>query len=119
MDTAFLVPENDPLGVALVRAGALTYYDHKRCKKRALAMAAVHGCPLTMQAIVFRDYPGQDYVDMCFHSAAVHMSYDRHAVDMSGSFKLVNEYGANVDRSGTLARCVDRCFCGVCAGPAR
>lgn len=36
------------------------------------------------------------------------MSYDRHAVDMCGLFKLVNEYGANVDRSDTLARCVDR-----------
>lgn len=46
MDTAFLVPENDALGVAVVHAGALTYYDQKRCKKRALAMAAVHGCSL-------------------------------------------------------------------------
>lgn len=70
-------------------------------------MAAVYGL-LTMEAIVFRYYPGQDYVDGCFHSAAVQMSYDRHAVDMSGLFKLVNEYGANVDRSGALARCVDR-----------
>lgn len=61
-----------------------------------------------MQAIELRDYSGQDYVDVCFRSAAVLMSCDRHAVAMRGLYMLVNEYGATVDRSGTLARCVDR-----------
>lgn len=100
--------KNNAFGVALVRAGALTYYDKKGRKKRALAMAAAHGCLLTMEAIAFRDYPGQDYVDRCFHSAALQLSYDRSVVDMSCLLKLVDEYGANVDRCGTLARCVDR-----------
>lgn len=108
MDTAFLVPENDASSVALVRAGALTYYDKKGWVRRALAMAAAHGCLLAMEAIAFRDYPGQEHVDRCFHSAALQLSYDRSAVDMSGLLKLVDDNGANVNRCGTLARCVDR-----------
>lgn len=71
-------------------------------------MSAVHGCVSTMEAIVFRDYPGQDYVDRSFHSAALQLSYDRRAADMSGLSKLVNDFGANVNRSDTLSRCVDR-----------
>lgn len=65
--------KNDAFGVALVRAGALTYYDKKGWVRRALAVAAAHGCLLTMEAIAFRDHPGQDYVDRCFHTAALQL----------------------------------------------
>lgn len=99
---------NDTLGLALVSAGASTYYFRKSYRKRALAMAAVHGCYRTMDAIMARDSPDQEFIDRSLHSAALQLSYDRQAQDMLGLYKLVDENGASVNRCGTLARCVDR-----------
>lgn len=99
---------NDALGVALVCAGASTYYFRKSFRKRALAMAAVHGCLKTMEAIVARDSPDNDFVTRSFHAAALQISYDSEVQDMSGIYKLACDYGAGVNRCGTLARCVDR-----------
>lgn len=42
------------------------------------------------------------------HLAALQLSFNGHAQDMSGIYRLVVEYGASVNRLGPLARCVDR-----------
>jgi hypothetical protein len=105
-NTVLMWTSDDALGVALVCAGARTYYFRNRLRKRALAMAASKGCCQTIGAIMERDSPDQEYVDRSLHSAALQLSYTREE-DMSGIQKLV-ELDACVNRCGTLARCVDR-----------
>lgn len=81
---------NDALGVALVGVGAATNHFRKQCRKRALAMAAVHNCYRTMKAIVARDYPDLEFIDRSFHSAALPLSGDRQVQDMLGLYRLVD-----------------------------
>lgn len=68
---------NDTLKVAMVRVGAATNYSRKGLRKRALVMAAVHGCYRTMEAIVALDFPVQKFNDRSFHPAALQLSGDR------------------------------------------
>lgn len=99
---------NDALGTALVSAGASTHYCYQRVCKRALAVAAAKGCTGTVDAIVARDSPHQDFVDRSFNTAVQQLSCQAHVQDVSGIQRLVHAYGADVNRSGTLANCVDR-----------
>lgn len=99
---------NDNLGMALVWAGASAYYSHSGVWKRGLTVAAAKGCRGTMEAIVARDAPDQEFVDRSLNAAALRLSNDMHEQDMSGIQRLVDVYGANVNRCGTLANCVHR-----------
>ncbi|CAN0413282.1 unnamed protein product [Ectocarpus sp. 8 AP-2014] len=99
---------NDNLGMALIWAGASAYYSHNGVWKRGLSVAAAKGCLGTMRAIVARDGPDQEFVDRSLNAAALQLSNDRHEQDMSGMQALVDVYGANVNRCGTLANCVNR-----------
>lgn len=107
-NSLLMLASNDALCVALVWAGASTYYFRNRFRKRALGMGAANGCHRMMDAIMERDSPDQEYVEGSLHSAALQLSYDTGARDMSGIHILVVEHGACVNRWGTLARCADR-----------
>lgn len=60
-------------------------------------MAAAKGCRGTIKAIVARDAPDQDFVEISLNAAALQLSNARHEQDMPGIQRLVDVYGASVN----------------------
>ncbi|CAN0248848.1 unnamed protein product [Ectocarpus sp. 6 AP-2014] len=106
-NTLLLMTEVDNLGVALVKVGARISYDWQNYSKRALANAAIYGCPRTIDAMVLSrvHQPNrfrQEDFDSCFDQAAKTVAYNPVFDDMTGIVKLVVDYGADPNRWNTL-----------------
>lgn len=106
-NTLLLMTEIDNLGVALVKVGACISYEWENNTKRALANAAIYGCPRTIDAMVLSRVgrPNgirQEDFDSCFDRAVRTMAYNPIFDDMTGITKLVNDYGANPNKWNTL-----------------
>lgn len=106
-NTLLLTTEIDNLGVALVKVGARISYDWENNAKRALANAAIYGCPRTIDAMVLSRVgrPSrirQEDFDSCFDLAVRTMAYNPIFDDMAGITKLVNDYGADPNKWNSL-----------------